>query len=176
MPQVLYVPTCGKCGGTQFVGHSTGYGLGAGLVGAALLGPVGLVAGLAGSGKALLVCVGCGARTAPGSLQSTRTVIYAPGEREQLAAIAARKFELAEEARTKALAEEAALDERALALGHTRSDIAVFGAHELLAPILKAERDAQDPARIRAIAAGLDPDATPTVVPIKTTSNRRDRF
>ena len=98
------------------------------------------------------------------------------GEKEQLAALAARKFELAEDARTRALAEEAALNERALALGHTRSDIAVFGAYELLAPILKAERDAQDPARIRAIAAGLDPDATPTVVPIKTTSKRRDRF
>lgn len=53
--------TCPICGNkTDFTAYEKGYGVGKGLVGAAIFGPMGLSAGLIGSGKIYLVCNKCG--------------------------------------------------------------------------------------------------------------------
>jgi hypothetical protein len=161
MPTQTKVNCCPRCKGEDFVGNSKGYGVGKALAGAALLGPVGLVAGLAGSGKVVITCVSCGFRVKPGELSTKTVVHYEPGEKQKLDELAeAEKQKLwAEQARDRKIAiakraedaanaeqlrlqEEAArlaeiagekeLVERAVALGHSRSDIAVFGVRHLL--------------------------------------------
>lgn len=47
---------CPRCGSTSLSGNKKGYGV----VGAALLGPIGLVAGNIGSGKVMVTCMKCG--------------------------------------------------------------------------------------------------------------------
>lgn len=51
---------CPRCGSTSLSGNKKGYGVGKGVVGAALLGPIGLVAGNIGSGKVMVTCMKCG--------------------------------------------------------------------------------------------------------------------
>ena len=51
---------CPRCGSTSLSGNKKGYGIGKGLVGAAMLGPLGLVAGNIGSKKVLITCMKCG--------------------------------------------------------------------------------------------------------------------
>ena len=199
MPQIATTPRCGKCGGDQFIGHKSGFGAGAGLAGAALFGPMGLAAGLLGSGRASVVCVTCGRRAAPGSLPTTRTVVYSSEEQAVLNAQAVQKA-----ARDEAVLQEAqeiqrGRDERALALGTSRADLVVFCAEDIPADKIRAEKDAADRATWRPLAASddskLNPIAllisqafkkrrsasvktagNPTVVSNKTTSKRRDRF
>ena len=53
--------TCPVCGNkTDFTAYEKGYGVGKGLVGAAIFGPLGFSAGLIGKGKIFLVCNKCG--------------------------------------------------------------------------------------------------------------------
>lgn len=53
---------CPRCGSTSLSGNAKGYGAGKGLLGAALLGPVGLAAGHIGSSKVIVTCMKCGYR------------------------------------------------------------------------------------------------------------------
>lgn len=51
---------CPRCGSTSLSGNKKGYGVGKGVVGAALFGPLGLVAGNIGSGRVTVTCMKCG--------------------------------------------------------------------------------------------------------------------
>jgi len=51
---------CPRCGSTSLSGNKKGYGIGKGLVGAAVFGPIGLVAGNLGSKKVIITCMKCG--------------------------------------------------------------------------------------------------------------------
>ena len=51
---------CANCGSKQVAPFKQGYGLGKGVAGAVVAGPVGLLAGMFGSSKVLLHCLGCG--------------------------------------------------------------------------------------------------------------------
>lgn len=51
---------CPRCGSTALSGNKKGYGVGKGLVGAALVGPVGLLAGGMGANKVMITCMSCG--------------------------------------------------------------------------------------------------------------------
>lgn len=51
---------CPRCGSTSLSGNKKGYGIGKGVVGAALLGPIGLIAGNIGSSKVMVTCMKCG--------------------------------------------------------------------------------------------------------------------
>lgn len=51
---------CPYCGSTSLSGNKKGYGVGKGVIGAALLGPIGLVAGNIGSGNVVVTCMKCG--------------------------------------------------------------------------------------------------------------------
>ena len=51
---------CPRCGSTSLSGNKKGYGVGKGVVGAAIFGPLGLVTGNIGSGKVMVTCMKCG--------------------------------------------------------------------------------------------------------------------
>lgn len=51
---------CPRCGSTSLSGNKKGYGIGKGVVGAAMLGPIGLMAGNIGSKKVIVTCMKCG--------------------------------------------------------------------------------------------------------------------
>lgn len=51
---------CPRCGSTSLSGNKKGYGVGKGLIGAAVAGPFGLVAGNLGSKKVIVTCMNCG--------------------------------------------------------------------------------------------------------------------
>lgn len=51
---------CPRCGSTSLSGNKKGYGIGKGVVGAAVFGPLGLMAGNIGSGKVVVTCMQCG--------------------------------------------------------------------------------------------------------------------
>lgn len=51
---------CPKCGSTSISGDKKGYGIGKGVVGAAVAGPLGLVAGNLGAKKVRVTCLNCG--------------------------------------------------------------------------------------------------------------------
>lgn len=51
---------CPRCGSTSLSGNKKGFGIGKAVVGAALVGPLGLVAGNIGSKKVLVTCLNCG--------------------------------------------------------------------------------------------------------------------
>ena len=51
---------CPRCGSTSLSTHKKGYGIGKGIVGAAVAGPLGLMAGNIGSGKVMVTCLNCG--------------------------------------------------------------------------------------------------------------------
>jgi predicted RNA-binding Zn-ribbon protein involved in translation (DUF1610 family) len=51
---------CPKCGSTQITANKKGFSLGNAAVGGFLLGPVGLLGGLAGSNKVKVTCLKCG--------------------------------------------------------------------------------------------------------------------
>lgn len=53
---------CPKCGSTQIVANKKGFGLGKAAAGGLLLGPVGLLGGVIGSGKIVITCLKCGNR------------------------------------------------------------------------------------------------------------------
>ena len=49
-----------KCGSTSLSGNKKGYGIGKGVIGAAVFGPIGLIAGNIGSKKVIVTCMNCG--------------------------------------------------------------------------------------------------------------------
>ncbi|MGM9567338.1 MAG: helix-turn-helix domain-containing protein [Clostridia bacterium] len=56
---------CPRCGSTSLSGNKKGYGIGKGVVGAAIFGPLGLVAGNIGSSKVVVTCMKCGHKFKP---------------------------------------------------------------------------------------------------------------
>ena len=58
---------CPKCGSTSLTANKKGYGIGKGVVGAAVVGPLGLIAGNAGAKKVLVTCLNCGNQFKPGA-------------------------------------------------------------------------------------------------------------
>jgi predicted RNA-binding Zn-ribbon protein involved in translation (DUF1610 family) len=56
---------CPKCGSDQLTGGKAGFGLGKAAAGGVLLGPVGLLGGMVGSGKVQVGCMNCGHRWKP---------------------------------------------------------------------------------------------------------------
>lgn len=59
-PAQTPVSKCPKCGSTSISADKKGFGIGKAVVGAAVAGPVGLVAGNIGSKKVLITCLNCG--------------------------------------------------------------------------------------------------------------------
>lgn len=51
---------CPRCGSTSLSGNKKGFGIGKAVVGAALIGPLGLVAGNIGAHKVQVTCLNCG--------------------------------------------------------------------------------------------------------------------
>lgn len=51
---------CPRCGSTSLSGNKKGYRIGKGLVGAAIAGPFGLIAGNIGSNNVIVTCMNCG--------------------------------------------------------------------------------------------------------------------
>jgi RNA polymerase subunit RPABC4/transcription elongation factor Spt4 len=51
---------CPRCGSTSLSGNKKGFGVGKAVIGAAILGPVGLIAGNMGSKKVKITCLKCG--------------------------------------------------------------------------------------------------------------------
>lgn len=52
--------TCPRCGSEQTVIGKKGFGIWNALIGAGLLGPIGLIGGLLGSNKPKVSCLNCG--------------------------------------------------------------------------------------------------------------------
>ncbi|MEE0681382.1 MAG: hypothetical protein U0M20_04130 [Christensenellales bacterium] len=61
-PPASAVPTCPKCGSTSITANQKGFGVGKAVIGAAVAGPLGLVAGNAGAKKVFITCLNCGYR------------------------------------------------------------------------------------------------------------------
>lgn len=57
---------CPKCKSIQLAANKKGFGLGKAAAGGLLLGPVGLLGGLLGSGKVKITCLKCGNVFRPG--------------------------------------------------------------------------------------------------------------
>ncbi len=62
-------PKCPKCGSTSISADKKGYGIGKGVVGAAVAGPLGLVLGNAGAKKVRITCLVCGYQWMAGQLR-----------------------------------------------------------------------------------------------------------
>lgn len=58
--QMASVARCPRCGSTSLSGNKKGFGVGKAVVGATLVGPIGLVAGNAGAKKVIVTCMNCG--------------------------------------------------------------------------------------------------------------------
>ena len=61
------IACCPKCGSTSLTANKKGYGIGKGVIGAAVLSnPIGLIAGNINSGKVKITCLNCGYQFKPG--------------------------------------------------------------------------------------------------------------
>lgn len=54
------IAKCPKCGSTSLSGNKKGFGIGKAVVGAAVIGPLGLVAGNINAKKVIVTCLNCG--------------------------------------------------------------------------------------------------------------------
>lgn len=183
-------PTCPKCGSTTFGTTGKGFGGGKALVGAALLGPAGLLAGFVGSQDIRVVCLVCKSRLKPADLKIVDTPPEplpppAPTEEERFWETERERLRQRDQERGESDAITRAAELRAIIeeKGFSQSDVSWFGAEELAGHILDqrkeearemrlAEKQAAEELRIanrRAalIESGHDPDAVPTVVPVR---------
>lgn len=76
IPQNATAVHCPKCKSTQISAKAKGFGFGKAVVGTALLGQIGALAGTIGSGKTQLVCHRCGHVWTPNSLSSAITEYF----------------------------------------------------------------------------------------------------
>jgi predicted RNA-binding Zn-ribbon protein involved in translation (DUF1610 family) len=53
---------CPRCGSTSLSGNKKGYGIGKAVIGTALLGPIGLIAGNINARRVYVTCLNCGKR------------------------------------------------------------------------------------------------------------------
>lgn len=60
--QYASMAKCPWCGSTSLSGNKKGFGIGKAVIGAALVGPIGLVAGNVGAKKVQVTCLKCGKR------------------------------------------------------------------------------------------------------------------
>ena len=58
--QFSSVAKCSKCGSTSLIGNKKGFGIGKALIGACVIGPIGLVAGNFRAKKVVVTCMNCG--------------------------------------------------------------------------------------------------------------------
>lgn len=58
--QFASMAKCPRCGSTSLSGNKKGFGIGKAVIGAALIGPIGLVAGNVGAKKVQVTCLKCG--------------------------------------------------------------------------------------------------------------------
>jgi len=58
--QLASMAKCPRCGSTSLAGNKKGFGIGKAVIGAALVGPIGLVAGNVGAKKVQVTCLKCG--------------------------------------------------------------------------------------------------------------------
>ncbi|MDR2022066.1 MAG: zinc ribbon domain-containing protein [Hungatella sp.] len=58
--QFASMAKCPRCGSTSLSGNKKGFGIGKAVIGAALVGPLGLVAGNVGAKKVQVTCLKCG--------------------------------------------------------------------------------------------------------------------
>lgn len=58
--QFASMAKCPRCGSTSLSGNKKGFGIGKAVIGAALVGPIGLVAGNVGAKKVQVTCLKCG--------------------------------------------------------------------------------------------------------------------
>lgn len=56
----MNTPKCPKCGSTSICANQKGFGIGKAVVGAAVAGPIGLIAGNMGAKKVRITCLNCG--------------------------------------------------------------------------------------------------------------------
>ena len=59
------VACCPKCGSTSLSANKKGFGIGKAVVGSAIIGPIGLVAGNKGAKKVRITCLNCGHQWKP---------------------------------------------------------------------------------------------------------------
>ena len=69
LPTRRYEPAviCARCGSAQLTANGKGFGIGKAVLGALVIGPVGLAAGAIGSSKVIITCLKCGNRWRPGN-------------------------------------------------------------------------------------------------------------
>ncbi len=61
------VPACAKCGSTSISADKKGFGVGKAVIGATLVGPIGLTGGNIGAKKVRITCLNCGHQWMAGS-------------------------------------------------------------------------------------------------------------
>lgn len=59
------IACCPKCGSTSITANKKGFGIGKAVVGSAIVGPIGLVAGNKGAKKVRITCLNCGHQWKP---------------------------------------------------------------------------------------------------------------
>ena len=71
-------PKCPKCHSTSISAYQQGFGVGKSVVGAAVAGPLGLVAGNIGSKKVHITCLNCGYRWQAGKKDFLLAIVHHP--------------------------------------------------------------------------------------------------
>lgn len=61
------IPYCPRCLSTSLTGNKKGYGIGKGVAGAIIAGPLGLAVGMVGKNKVQCTCLKCGYKFKAGS-------------------------------------------------------------------------------------------------------------
>ncbi len=161
------------------------------MVGAALLGPAGLLAGFLGSGDVRIICLVCGSRLKPAELKILQPPPTPPPPRELTEAELHYEAELerrlerdAQRCAAEAAAHKAEIDSIIAEGGFSQADISYYGTEALARPVLEerwrkadekriAENIEAEEARVEkrrqtAMSSGFDPDSVPLVSPIRT--------
>lgn len=182
---------CPKCSSTQLTVAGKGFGGGTALLGAALLGPAGLLAGFLGSGDVRIICLVCGSRSRPAELKILQPPPTPPPPRELTEAEVHYEVELerrlerdAQRHVAEAAAHKAEIASIIAEGGFSQADISYYGSEALARPVLEERRRKAEEKRIAenieaeearvakrrqlAIASGFEPDGVRLVAPIRT--------